>query len=62
MSKGHIKLHIFQAGSVTVRRYLKQALESQVKLFRDAVDPDVLLMEDNDWPHRTYRVSEYFQM
>lgn len=61
MTNGRTELHIFQGGSVTARRYVDEVLEPQVRLFRGAVGPEFLLMDDNARPHRAYVVSEYLQ-
>lgn len=42
-------------------RYLGKLLEAQFRLFRGAVDPFFLIMDDNPRPHRAYVGSEYMQ-
>lgn len=53
------QLHIFQEPSVTSRRYVDMVLECQVRLFRSAIGPEILLSFDNAPAHRAYLVSEY---
>lgn len=61
MSNGRIELHIFKRAFVSARRYLNEVLKPQIRLFRAAVGPEVLLMAKNARPYRIYVVSEYFQ-
>ncbi|GFW04827.1 transposable element Tcb2 transposase [Trichonephila clavipes] len=52
------RLHVFERGTVTAVRYTDEVLESYVCLFRGAVDPDFILMDDNA---RTYRADEFLE-
>ncbi|GFW12922.1 transposable element Tcb2 transposase [Trichonephila clavipes] len=58
MLNGLTKLHIFDRGSVTGDRYFEEVLLFQVRLFRGAIGPDFLFMDDNARPHRTLAVEE----
>ncbi|GFT34449.1 transposable element Tcb2 transposase [Trichonephila clavipes] len=40
-------LHFFDTGSVTAQRYRDKVLEPYVRLFRGAVGPDFIFMDDN---------------
>lgn len=59
MISGSTKLHIFQGGSITVRKYVEEVFQLQFKLFRGTDTPDFIVMNDNARPCRTYVISEY---
>lgn len=61
MLDGRTPLHVFDGGSVTGVRYREEVLEPYVRLFRGAVGPDFLLMDDNARPHRALLVDEFLE-
>lgn len=61
MLDGRTPLHVFDGGSVTGVRYRDEVLEPYVRLFRGAVGPDFLLMDDNARPHRALLVDEFLE-
>ena len=58
MYDGRTPLHIFERGSVTSHRYCTEIILDSVRLFRGAVGPDFLFMDDNARPHRSAEVSD----
>ncbi|GFU78720.1 transposable element Tcb2 transposase [Trichonephila clavipes] len=58
MLNGRTELHIFDRGSVTGDRYCEEVLLPHVRLFRGAIGPDFIFMDDNARPHRTIAVEE----
>ncbi|GFX74529.1 transposable element Tcb2 transposase [Trichonephila clavipes] len=58
MLKGCTELHIFDRGSVTGDRYCEEVLLPHVRLFRGAIGPDFIFMDDNARPHQTLAVEE----
>lgn len=54
-------LHVFDKGSVNGQRYRQEVLEPHVRLFRGAVGPEFIFMDDNARPHRTLMVDEYLE-
>ena len=54
-------LHIFQGGSVTGARYCTEVLLPYVRLFRGAMGPEFIFMDDNATPHRTVAVTELLE-
>lgn len=58
MINGRTELHIFQEDSINAQSYVDELLQSQVRLFRGAVRPEILLMEDNIRLRPPYVVSE----
>lgn len=58
MHNGRTPLHIFDSSTVTSQRYYTEILLGHVRLFRGAMDPDFLFMDDNARPHRTAEVFE----
>ncbi|GFW20637.1 transposable element Tcb2 transposase [Trichonephila clavipes] len=58
MLNGRTELHIFDRGSVTGDRYCEEILLPYVRLFRGAIVPDFIFMDDNARPHRTLAVEE----
>ncbi|GBN15901.1 hypothetical protein AVEN_88534-1, partial [Araneus ventricosus] len=50
MLDGQISLHIFERGTVTGVRYRDEILEPYVRLFRGAVGPEFILMDDKARP------------
>ncbi|GFU01780.1 transposable element Tc1 transposase [Trichonephila clavipes] len=61
MLNGRIELHIFDRGSVTEDRYCEEVLLTHVRLFRGAIGPDFIFMDDNAQPHRTLAVEELLE-
>ncbi|GFT09667.1 transposable element Tcb2 transposase [Trichonephila clavipes] len=58
MLNGRTELHIFDTWSVIGYRYCEEVLLPHVRLFRGAVGPDFIFMDDNARPHRTLAVEE----
>ncbi|GFX70657.1 transposable element Tcb2 transposase [Trichonephila clavipes] len=58
MLNGRTELRIFDRGSVTGDRYYEEVLLPHVRLFRGAIGPDFIFMDDNARPHRTLAVEE----
>ena len=61
MLDGRTDLHIFDRGSVTGQRCRNEVLEATVRLFRGAVGPDFLFMDDNAPPHRAALVDDFLE-
>ncbi|GFX15621.1 DDE_3 domain-containing protein [Trichonephila clavipes] len=51
-------LHVFKRGTVTDVRYRDEVSEPYVCLFKDAVDLDFILMDDNRRSHTAHLVAE----
>ncbi|GBO36068.1 hypothetical protein AVEN_187631-1 [Araneus ventricosus] len=54
-------LHVFDRATVTGVRYRDEILEPYVRLFRGAVGPEFILMDDNAGLHRTLLVDEFLE-
>ncbi|GFU23398.1 transposable element Tcb2 transposase [Trichonephila clavipes] len=61
MLNGRTELHIFDRRSVTGDRYCEEVLLPHVRVFRGAIGPDFILMDDNAWPHQTLAVEELLE-
>ncbi|GBM69512.1 hypothetical protein AVEN_205388-1 [Araneus ventricosus] len=61
MLDGRTPLHVFERGTVTCVRYRDEILEPYVRLFRGAVGPEFILMDDNARPHRALLVDEFLE-
>ncbi|GFW60163.1 transposable element Tcb2 transposase [Trichonephila clavipes] len=63
MLKGGTELHIFDRGSVIGDHYCEEVLLPHVRLFRGAIGPDFIFMDDNARPHRnrTLAVEELLE-
>ncbi|GFT11489.1 transposable element Tc1 transposase [Trichonephila clavipes] len=61
MLKGQTELHIFDRESVTGDRYSEEVLFPQLRLFRGAIGPDFIFMDDNAQPLRTLAVEELLE-
>lgn len=61
MLNGRTDLHVFESGSVTGRRYADEILEPCVRLFRGAVGPEFIFMDDNARPHRAHLVDDFLE-
>ncbi|GFV75252.1 transposable element Tcb2 transposase [Trichonephila clavipes] len=61
MLNGRTELRIFDRGSVTGDRYCEEVLLPHARLFRGAIDPDFIFMNDNARLHRTLAVEELLE-
>ncbi|GFY28693.1 transposable element Tcb2 transposase [Trichonephila clavipes] len=61
MLNGRTELHIFDGESVIGDRYCEEVLHPHVRLFRGAIGPDFIFMDDNARPHRTLAVEELLE-
>ncbi|GFV25519.1 transposable element Tcb2 transposase [Trichonephila clavipes] len=61
MLNGRTELHIFDRGFVIGDRYCEEVLLPNVRLFRGAIGPDFIFMDDNARPHRTHAVEELLE-
>ncbi|GBM18963.1 hypothetical protein AVEN_1583-1 [Araneus ventricosus] len=61
MLDGRTPLHVIERGTVTGVRYRDEILEQYVRLFRGAVGPEFILMDDNARPHRGLLVDEFLE-
>ncbi|GFV06981.1 transposable element Tc3 transposase [Trichonephila clavipes] len=61
MLNGRTELHIFDRGSVTGNRQCEEVLLPHVCLFRGAIGPDFIFMDENARPHRTLAVEELLE-
>ncbi|GBO24609.1 Transposable element Tc1 transposase [Araneus ventricosus] len=61
MLDGRTPLHVSERGTVTGARYRDEILEPYVRLFRGAVGPEFILMDDNTRPHRALLVDEFLE-
>ncbi|GFW67284.1 transposable element Tcb2 transposase [Trichonephila clavipes] len=61
MLNGRTELHIFYRGSVTGDRYCEEVLLPHVRLFRGAIGPDFIFMDNNAKPHLTLAVEELLE-
>ncbi|GFT18283.1 transposable element Tcb2 transposase [Trichonephila clavipes] len=61
MLNGRTELHIFDRGSVIGDRYCEEVLLPHVRLFRGAIGPDFIFMDDNARPHWTLAVEELLE-
>ncbi|GFX51973.1 transposable element Tc3 transposase [Trichonephila clavipes] len=61
MLNGRTELQIFNRGSVIGDRYCEEVLLSHVRLFRGAIGPDFIFMDDITRPHRTLAVEELLE-
>ncbi|GFV70547.1 transposable element Tcb2 transposase [Trichonephila clavipes] len=61
MLNGRTELHILDRGSVTGNRYCEEVLLPHVRLFRGAIGPDFIFMDDNARPHWTLDVEELLE-
>ena len=50
-------LHIFERGTVTDKSFRDVVLGPYVRLFRDAVEPEFILMDDNAILYRAFLVD-----
>ncbi|GFW03656.1 transposable element Tcb2 transposase [Trichonephila clavipes] len=61
MLNGRTELHIFDRESVIGNRYCEDVLLPHVRLFRGAIGPDFIFMDDNARPHWTLAVEELLE-
>ncbi|GBN95822.1 Transposable element Tcb2 transposase [Araneus ventricosus] len=61
MLDGRTPLHVFERGTVTGVRFRDEILEPYVRIFRGAVGPKLILMDDNARPHRAPLVDEFLE-
>ncbi|GFW37692.1 transposable element Tcb2 transposase [Trichonephila clavipes] len=61
MLNGQTELHIFDRGSVIKDRYCEEVLLPHGRLFRGAIGPDFIFMDDNARPHQTLAVEELLE-
>ena len=50
-------LHIFERGKVSLKRYCREIILDHICLFRYAISPDCLFMDNNARPHRNAQTS-----
>lgn len=60
MLDSYIPLHVFERGTVIGVRYRNENLEPYICLFRGAVIPDFILM-NNAQPHRAHLVDDFLE-
>ncbi|GFV88788.1 transposable element Tc3 transposase [Trichonephila clavipes] len=58
---GHTDLHFFDTGSVTAQRYRDEVLDPYVHMFRDAVGPDFIFMDDNAPSHQAVLIDDFLE-
>ncbi|GFX22829.1 transposable element Tc3 transposase [Trichonephila clavipes] len=61
MMDGHTDLHFIDTGYVTVQRYRDEVFEPYVYLFRGAVGPDFIFMDDNAPCHRAVLIYDFLE-
>ncbi|GFV63629.1 transposable element Tcb2 transposase [Trichonephila clavipes] len=61
MMDGHTDFHFFDTGPVTAQRYRDEVLEPYVHLFRGAVGPDLIFMDDNASCHRAVLIDYFLE-
>ncbi|GBN82143.1 Transposable element Tcb2 transposase [Araneus ventricosus] len=61
MLDGRTHLHVFKRGTVTRVMYRDEILEPYVRLFKAAVGPEFILMDDNTRPYRALLVDEFLE-
>ncbi|GFS79804.1 transposable element Tcb2 transposase [Trichonephila clavipes] len=61
MMEGRTDLHFFDTGSVTAQRYRDEVLKAYVRLFRGAVGPDFIFIDDNAPCHRAVLIDYFFE-
>lgn len=61
MLNGRTELHIFDSGSLTGDRYCDEIILPHVRLFRGAIGPDFIFVDDNARPHRALAVEELLE-
>ncbi|GBO22614.1 hypothetical protein AVEN_135717-1 [Araneus ventricosus] len=61
MLDGRTPFHVSERGTVTGVRHRDEILKPCVHLFRSAVGPEFILMNDNARPHRALLVNEFLE-
>ncbi|GBN46319.1 hypothetical protein AVEN_262271-1 [Araneus ventricosus] len=61
MLDGRTPLHVFERGIVTGVRYRDEIMKPYVCLFRGAVGPEFILMDDKARPHIALLVGEFLE-
>ncbi|GFX83328.1 transposable element Tcb2 transposase [Trichonephila clavipes] len=61
MIDGCTDLHSFDTGSVNAQRYRDEVLEPYDRLFRCAVGPDFIFMDDNAPCHRAVLIDDFLE-
>ncbi|GFS94840.1 transposable element Tcb2 transposase [Trichonephila clavipes] len=61
MMDGLTNLHYFDTESVTAQRYRDEVLQPYVHLFRGAVGPDFIFMDDNAPWHRAVLIDDFLE-
>ncbi|GBN33913.1 hypothetical protein AVEN_169933-1 [Araneus ventricosus] len=61
MLDGRTPHHVFERDTVTGVRYRDDILEPYVSLFRGAVNPEFILMDDNARRHRALLFDEFLE-
>ncbi|GFX89378.1 transposable element Tcb2 transposase [Trichonephila clavipes] len=61
MMDGHKDLHFFDTGTVTAQRYRDEVLKTYVRLFRGAVGPDFIFMDDNAPCYRAVLIDDFLE-
>ena len=56
-----VDVQIFDGGTVKAQRYRDKVLEPHVQLFRGAVGPHFIFIDDNARPHRAHLVDDYLE-
>ncbi|GFU70706.1 transposable element Tcb2 transposase [Trichonephila clavipes] len=61
MMEGRTDLHFFDTVSVTAQRYRDEVLKPYVRLFRGAVGPDFIFINDNAPCHRAVLIDDFLE-
>ncbi|GFY31241.1 transposable element Tcb2 transposase [Trichonephila clavipes] len=61
MMDGRTDIHFFDTGSVTAQIYRDKVLEPYVRLFRGAVGPDFIFMDDNAPCHQAALIDDFLE-
>ncbi|GFX19835.1 transposable element Tcb2 transposase [Trichonephila clavipes] len=61
MMDGRTDLHFFDTGSVTAQRYSDEVLDPYVRMFRGAVGPDFIFMDENAACHRAVLIDDFLE-
>ncbi|GFV79960.1 transposable element Tcb2 transposase [Trichonephila clavipes] len=58
---GRTDLHFFDPGSVTAQKYRDEVLDPYVHLFRGAIGPDFIFMDDNAPCQRAVLIDDFLE-
>lgn len=61
MLGGRTSLYVLDRGTLNAQRYRDEILEPYVRLFRGAIGPEFIFMDDNATSHRAQLVDEYLE-